>query len=302
MIKLLLYWQGILLTVVLLVAFVEICLRALRIGRFHPEIRHCRWSYVPRILWCAATENKFHLFELLARVNRRPAKQSEDHPKGPLISVMILALSLCAIGTRVGAEGLAPVAPPERFGPVWSITEPDIRDTIRERLTARLPEFKATLNNSLATYRAPATTRPTTDTARTLQVDPTITLAANLVSHDGKILAPSGQRINPLSVVPLRRTYLVVNGADPRQVSWAKQQINKNKKLDITLLLNDGSLEDTRQALPPGTRIFPAPPALFTRFSIDSVPARVSRHGNTVQIDLIAEADLTSPQPRAERH
>lgn len=300
--KLLSYWQELLFAVVLLVAFAEICLRALQIGRFHPKITHCRWSYVPRILWCAMTENKFHLFELLARLNQRRAKQIINHPKGPLVSVMLLALLLGAIGTRVGAEGLAPVAPPERFGPVWPIAETDIRDTMHERLAARLPTLKATLNDSLATYRAPATARPTTDTARTLQIDPTITLAANLVSHDGRILAPSGQRINPLTVVPLRRTYLVVNGADPRQVSWAKRQLDAHKTLPITLLLNDGSLEHTRQALPPGTRIFPAPPALFTRFSIDSVPARVSRHDNTVQIDLIAEADLTSPQPRAEGH
>lgn len=302
MAKLLWYWQEILLTGVLLIAFAEICLRALRIGRFHPEIQHCRWSYVPRIIWCATTENKFHLFELLARLNRRPAKQIENHPKGPLVSVMILALSLCAIAARVGAEGLAPVAPPERFGPVWPIVETDIRNTIRERLTARLPELKATLKNSLATYRAPATARPTTDTARTLQIDPTITLAANLVSHDGRVLAPSGQRINPLTVVPLRRTYLVVNGTDQRQVDWAKRQLDAHKNRSITLLLNDGSLEGTRQALPPGTRIFPAPPALFTRFSIDSVPARLSRHNNAIQIDLIAEADLTLPQPHAEGH
>ncbi len=295
MLKLLVYWQGILLTVVLLVAFAEFCLRALWIGRWHPEIKDCPWSNVPRILWYAMTENRIHLFDVLARPGGRP-------PRGPLASIMILTLSLCAIGTRVGADGLAPVAPPERFGPVWPIVETDIRDTIRERLTARLPELKATLKDSLATYRAPATTRPTTDTARTLQIDPTITLAADLVSHDGRVLAPSGQRINPLSVVPMRRTYLVVNGADRRQVTWAKRQLDARKDRSITLLLNDGSLDDTRRALPPGTRIFPAPPALFTRFSIDSVPARVSRHGNTVQVDLIAEADLKSPQPRTEGH
>lgn len=292
MAKLLWYWQEILLTGVLLIAFAEICLRALRIGRFHPEIKHCRWSYVPRILWRAMTENKFHLFELLARLNHRHLKRIDTHPKGPLVSVIILALSLCAIAARVGAQGLTPVTPPERFGPVWPIVEADIRNTIHERLMARLPELKARLKNSLATYRVPATERPTTDTARTLHIDPTITLGADLVSHDGRVLAASGQRINPLTVLPLRRTYLIVNGADQRQVSWAKRQLEAHKNLSITLLLNDGSLEGARHTLPKGTRIFPAPPALFARFSIDSVPARLSRHKDTVRVDLVAEAEL----------
>jgi conjugal transfer pilus assembly protein TraW len=294
--KLLSYWQELLFAVVLFVAFAEIGLRALRIGRFHPEIKHCRWSYVPRITWLAMTENKFHLFELLARMNRRHPKGIDAHPKGPLVSVMILTLSLCAIAARVGAQSLTPVAPPERFGPVWPIVETDIRNTIHERLQARLPELTARLKNSLATYRAPATERPTTDTARTLHIDPTITLGADLVSHDGRVLAASGQRINPLSVLPLRRTYLIVNGADQRQVSWAKRQLDAHKNLNITLLLNDGSLEGARQALPKGTRIFPAPPALFARFSIDSVPARLSRHKDTIRIDLVAEAEL-DPDP-----
>lgn len=285
MTKLLVYWQGILLTVVLLIAFAEFCLRALWIGRWHPEIKDCPWSNVPRILWYAITENRIYLFDVLARPSGRP-------PRGPLVSVVLLTLSLCAIGTRAGATGLAPAVPPERVGPVWSIVEADIRDTIRDRLAARLPELKATLHNSLAAYRVPTTARPTTDTARTLHIDPTITLAADLVSHDGRVLAPSGQRINPLTILPLRRTYLVLNGADARQVDWVKQQIAAHPTTPVTVLLTDGSLTLLRTALPASARLFPAPPALFARFPIDSVPARLSRHNETIRVDLVAESEL----------
>jgi conjugal transfer pilus assembly protein TraW len=178
---------------------------------------------------------------------------------------------------------------------VWPIVEQDIRTTILERLTAHLPEIKARLTESLAAYRVPATTRPTTDTARTVYVDPSITLGADLVSHDGRVLATSGQRVNPLAVLPLRRTYLVVDGEDPRQVAWARQRIEASPQQPATVLLTKGALGEARRTLPDGTPLFPAPPVLFARFPIDTVPATISRDGDRVRIDLIAEAELPAP-------
>lgn len=298
--RLLVYWQAILLAVILFITFAEICLRALRIGRFHPEIKDCRWTQVPWIAWRAMTENRFYLFELLRRITLRHARRIGDHPKGPLIFMLVLGLSLYAIGTSHAAQGpptalrtgLVLVAPPERLGPVWPILEPDIRTVIQERLAARLPEIRTRLKESLKTYRIPPTEKPTTETARTLYIDPSITLTANLTSHDGRVLAPSGRRINPLTILPLRRTYLVINGTDSRQVDWVKQQITAHPRAPVTVLLTDGSLEMMRDTLPTSARLFPAPPALFARLPIDSVPARIGRRGERLQIDLVAEAEF----------
>jgi hypothetical protein len=167
-----------------------------------------------------------------------------------------------------------------------------MRTVIMTRLKAKLPELTERLRNSLATYRAPATPRPTTATARTLYMDPSITLAADLVDHTGRVLAPAGRQINPLTLTPLRRTYLVLNATDPRQLDWGRSQLQAHPTALFTLLLTDGSLDQATHAFPAGTRIFPAPPALFDRFSIDSVPARISRSHDQVQVDFIAEAEL----------
>lgn len=204
------------------------------------------------------------------------------------LPAVFLLLALLLSSTPAHAE----TAPAEHLGPVWPIVETDMRTVIMARLKAKLPELTARLRDSLAGYRVPATPRPTTTTARTLHVDPSITLASDLIDHTGRTLASAGQHVNPLTLIPLRRTYLVLDAADPRQLQWGKAQIEANSSRPFTLLLTDGSLDQARAAFPASTRIFPAPPILFARLPIDSVPARISRRRDKVQIDLIAEAEL----------
>ncbi len=56
-----------LMLLVLALILVELSMRALRIGRYHPEIRHCPWSRVPRIIWDTLTENRIHLLDAFRR-------------------------------------------------------------------------------------------------------------------------------------------------------------------------------------------------------------------------------------------
>ncbi|MFI5340094.1 MAG: hypothetical protein ACHQ7N_09675, partial [Candidatus Methylomirabilales bacterium] len=113
-----------------------------------------------------------------------------------------------------------------------------------------------------------------------------------LVTPDGRLLARAGDRINPLGVIPLLRTYLIINAADPRQLAWATRQVSAAWPRLTTVLLSDGDLEAAAAALPLATKLFPAPPELFARFPLDSVPARLHRASDQVQIDFVAEGDL----------
>ena len=51
-------------------------------------------------------------------------------------------------------------------------------------------------------------------------------------------------------------------------------------------------LDAATATLPTGTRVYPAPGELFDRFPIESVPARLTRAGERLRVDFIAEADL----------
>jgi conjugal transfer pilus assembly protein TraW len=187
---------------------------------------------------------------------------------------------------------LTPVVPPEQAGPIFPILEQDMRATIQERFQAKLPEMKRQLADSLQTYRAPAFPRPTSDTARTILLDPSIIVESDIVTHDGRVIARAGERHNPLRTIPMRRTYLVVNGADSRQLAWVARELAAASARLTTILLTEGRLDAAMAALPASTRVFPAPAELFERFPIDTVPARLSRAGERLRIDFIAEADL----------
>lgn len=187
---------------------------------------------------------------------------------------------------------LTPVVPPQAYGPIAPIIEEDARTTIRTRFQAKLPEFKQQLADSLRTHRVPATPRPTTDTARTLLVDPSLVLTTDVITSDGRLLARAGDRLNPLTTIPLLRTYLLLNAEDSRQLAWAARELASAPGRPTTVLLTEGRLEKATSHFPPNTPVYPAPPTLFARFPIDSVPARVSRAADQLRIDLIPEADL----------
>lgn len=187
---------------------------------------------------------------------------------------------------------LTPVVPPQAYGPIAPIIEEDARTTIRTRFQSKLPELKRQLADSLRTHRVPATPRPTTDTARTLLVDPSLVLTTDVMTPDGRLLAQAGDHLNPLTTIPLLRTYLVLNAADPRQLAWAARELASVPGRLTTVLLTEGRFEQAASHFAPNTPVYPAPPDLFARFPIDSVPVRLSRAGDQLRIDIIPEADL----------
>ena len=209
------------------------------------------------------------------------------------ISIAVIALPAAAAEpTPASVTRLTPAAPPEQYGPIFPILEEDMRTTIRQRFEAKIPELKQQLTDSVRNYRLPAIPRPTTDTARTLLLDPSLTLQNDVVAPDGRLIARAGTRVNPLRAIALVRTYLVVDASDDRQVVWAVRQITAGAMRPSTLLLTDGDLAAVMAAVPAGTPVYPAPAELFTRFPIDSVPARLSRAGDQLRIDFIPEHDL----------
>jgi conjugal transfer pilus assembly protein TraW len=208
----------------------------------------------------------------------------------PLLGLCLVAAS--PLPGRGAPGALPPSAPPEHIGPVWPIAEEDLRAVILARLKALLPEIRQGLQASLGTYRAPFIPRPTTPTGRSLTLDPTVPVAADVTTPDGHRLAHAGDRLNPGDVLPLRRIYLVINGADPRQLAWAAEQVTAAAPRPTTVLLTEGTLPAAAAALPPGIKLFPAPAALFARFPIESVPARLSRAGPKIRLDLVGEDQL----------
>jgi conjugal transfer pilus assembly protein TraW len=197
-----------------------------------------------------------------------------------------------AVGAPDEPVRLEPVAPPETYGPVFPIIEEDMRTTIESRYKAKLPELQEEARDSLRRYRVPHIPRPTTDTAREVLVDPSITLPRDILAPDGRTVAKAGDSVNPLTMIPLSRAYLVINAEDPRQLAWAVQTLAAEPTKAASVFLTEGSLDVARAALPTRVGVYPAPSQLFERFPIAAVPARLSKAGLRLKIQFVPESDL----------
>ena len=115
-------------------------------------------------------------------------------------------------------------------GPVSDIVEPDLTLLIRERLAEIDIERRA--RDSVASYwqRAPFIDVPKAKKPRVRRLDPTVITENNLRDHEGRLLAPSGTRINPLAALPFTSRLLIFDGTDSAERQWAKEHIRRDRK------------------------------------------------------------------------
>jgi conjugal transfer pilus assembly protein TraW len=113
--------------------------------------------------------------------------------------------------------------------------------------------------------------------------DPSILLNHNVLTHDGKLIALAGTRINPLEFVPLSKTLIFYNGDDQAQVHWVMELDKKLKGRDKLILVSGSVLTQEQQFKRP--IYFDQEGKLTTRFGITHVPASVSQEGLVLRIN-----------------
>ncbi|MDD9992047.1 MAG: hypothetical protein OXP75_09600, partial [Rhodospirillales bacterium] len=114
-------------------------------------------------------------------------------------------------------------------GATWPVAEPDLLAQIEERLVEmeRSGELVRLEQDARANARknleepdpvdgiAPAREK------RSRLFDPTITVARDIRTADGVVIAAAGTRINPLERTTLARDLLFVDGRRAAEISWA---------------------------------------------------------------------------------
>ncbi len=115
-------------------------------------------------------------------------------------------------------------------GPVNDIIEPDLVELIKERVAEVDIELRA--KQSVRSYwqRAPFIDIPKATEPRVRLVDPTVTTENDLRDHEGRLIAPAGTKINPLTALPFTTRILVFDGTDAEQLRWAKDHILEDRK------------------------------------------------------------------------
>jgi conjugal transfer pilus assembly protein TraW len=175
----------------------------------------------------------------------------------------------------------------DRLGPVYPIIEPDWLEWLPKQAEKRLGEMTRSFSESqlkeAIQRQMPEIELPEVKTTRIYYVDPSVRTNQPVTDHQGKIVVPSGSRVNPLEHLPEFRPIAIIDGKKKKQVEWAKGRILSLKPM---VLITRGDVLDLDHQL--GVSVYPVPKALIERFTIERVPVLLSEEGKQIRIEEVA--------------
>ena len=218
------------------------------------------------------------------------------------VSVLLVTAALGAVA------GVAfPVAAKDLGvrGATWPVAEPDLLEQIEARL--RGMERSGELARLEREARAGARARleepdpvpgivPATE-ERSRLVDPSITVARDIRTPDGTLVAAAGARVNPLERMTLTRDLLFLDGRRAAEIAWALAREEEGGRPARIVLLAGRPLELMRRH----RRLFHFDQGgvLAARFGIAATPSLVGQAGALLRITEIPVADRDAPGPEA---
>lgn len=185
----------------------------------------------------------------------------------------------------------------EQLGPVHPIIEPHLLNEIYATLKkkestgdlARLQREAIERSKKSADSPKPVEGLSRTVKARTYFWDPSIVLGSDIRDAEGNLVAPAGQRVNPLDHVNLPEHLLLFDGRDDLQVKKANQLI-LHYEGQIKPIMIGGSVSNVVGKIK--TRVyFDQQGSIVKKLGIQQVPALVTQEGKKLRIDEM-EVDL----------
>ncbi len=207
-------------------------------------------------------------------------------------AVMMLATVLAALPVA----GTAPYAWAKDLGvrgATWPVAEPDLLVEIEARLLdmqrsgdlARLEEEARTrARQSLEEPESVPGIAPAGE-QRSRLFDPAITVARDIRTPDGVLIAAAGTRVNPLKRLPLTRDLIFIDGRREAEIAWA---LGHDRPAKIVLLAGR-PLDLMRRHRRPF--FFDTGGRLAARFGIAVTPTLVERDGVRLRLTEIPVED-----------
>ena len=198
------------------------------------------------------------------------------------------------------ALALAPPASAKDLGvrgATWPVAEPDLLAQIEARLIemeragelARLErDARANARTKLEEPDPVIGIAPAREERRRLW-DPAITVARDIRTADGVVIAAAGTRVNPLERVTLARDLLFVDGRREAEIAWALAHGRPAK----IVLLAGRPLELMRRHRRPF--FFDQGGRLAARFGLRFTPSLVEQAGSRLRITEIPVEDRPAP-------
>ena len=183
-------------------------------------------------------------------------------------------------------------------GATWPVAEPDLLEEIETRLIelqrsgelARLEnEARARARRSLEEPEPVPGIAPARE-QRSRLFDPGITVAQDIRTADGTLIAAVGTRVNPLERLPLTRDLIFIDGRREAEIAWA---LGHGRPAKIVLLAGR-PLDLMRRHRRPF--FFDTGGRLAARFGIAATPTLVEQDGVRLRLTEIPVEERDRPQ------
>ncbi|MDE0698904.1 MAG: hypothetical protein OXH76_24045 [Boseongicola sp.] len=221
------------------------------------------------------------------------------------VSALLSAAAL-AVVTLAGSPLTATAKDLGVRGATWPVAEPDLLEAIEARLLGmqRSGELVRLEREARERTRAkleepdpvPGIAPATEERSRLL--DPAITVAREIRTADGALLAAAGTRVNPLERMTLFRDLLFVDGRRGAEIAWALAREADGARPARIVLLAGRPLELMRRHRRPFH--FDQGGRLAARFGIVATPSLVGQAGVQLRITEIPVEDRETLKPEQE--
>jgi len=187
-------------------------------------------------------------------------------------------------------------------GATWPVIEPDLLEEIEARLLelqqsgelARLQdEARTSARQRLEEPEAVPDIAPARE-RRTRLFDPAITVAQDIRTPDGTLIAAAGARIDPLERLPLTRDLVFIDGRRESETAWALAQEREAGRPVKIVLLAGRPLDLMRRHRRPF--FFDTGGRLAARFDVRFTPTLIERDGARLRLTEIPIEDRDRPQ------
>ena len=178
-------------------------------------------------------------------------------------------------------------------GATWPVAEPDLLQEIEARLLdmqqsgelARLQDEARTRARRKLEQPDPVPGIAPAKTERSRLFDPAITVARDIRTPDGVLIAAAGTRIDPLTRLPLTRGLVFIDGRREAEIAWA---LEHDRPANIVLLAGR-PLDLMRQYRRPF--FFDTGGRLAARFGIAATPTLIEQDGARLRLTEIPVVD-----------
>lgn len=172
------------------------------------------------------------------------------------------------------------------YGAVYPIKEKNALEELqRKARQTDMSEFRAKTIKQIENYRLPETFLPRCEQSKRYLVDMTYTTEVDIPNKDGDILYPRGFTFNPLDYIDFDQTIVILDGEDPKQLTWLKNS-KHIKDLNTVILITEGTLNFLSQELE--RPFYYAPPSIIARLQITSLPSVSRQKGKYMEVRQIA--------------